>query len=565
MWGNAEAATYYSDFSTGSDSNNGISTATPWKHMPGMSGWTGSATLTSGDTIVLKGGVTWIFASTTDNLLTVSTSGITIKGGQQLDTPWGNGHPVLDGLGTSASRDGIYINGVSNVVIDGLKIYRTYFDTGDDADASGTGLEFRYAVNGLEIKNCIFDLCGVDSLGGNPSTGSNGIRIHHNTFSNSGRVHIMIDDNNSVDDIQIYNNILEGVGTWYPVYWEENLISAAGSGYEVDDVVTVVQAGGSGATIRITSINGSGGVTGLITTSRGTGYHEDLDTACNTINGHGAGFKIYTGGYHGDGIMIGSDCTNPTNNCLTNTKIYNNIFRGDWSSAGATALIYLNNGAGEGGTQYGGNHILIYNNQLAIDSEGIISPAYISIWSLWNDIKIYNNTFGGYFAGGEWEVSSCISSWHEVTNIDIKNNIFSGATNSAVTIGTSAVATTLSADYNLYSPELVRLLNGWPPGNADCRTIPDAQSSPFFQEAHGIQADPKFVTRPTGETNSGNWHLASDSPAIKAGVNLSSYFTTDCDGNTRPSSGAWDMGAYEYGVVSNDTTPPAAPSGLAVS
>jgi hypothetical protein len=38
----------------------------------------------------------------------------------------------------------------------------------------------------------------------------------------------------------------------------------------------------------------------------------------------------------------------------------------------------------------------------------------------------------------------------------------------------------------------------------------------------------------------------------------------DRAGNARPASGAWDIGAYEY-VSSTDTTPPAAPSGLAVN
>ena len=38
--------------------------------------------------------------------------------------------------------------------------------------------------------------------------------------------------------------------------------------------------------------------------------------------------------------------------------------------------------------------------------------------------------------------------------------------------------------------------------------------------------------------------LSSDTAAISAGFDLSAYFTTDADGNTR--SGTWDLGAYEY-------------------
>jgi hypothetical protein len=43
-------------------------------------------------------------------------------------------------------------------------------------------------------------------------------------------------------------------------------------------------------------------------------------------------------------------------------------------------------------------------------------------------------------------------------------------------------------------------------------------------------------------------HLKSGSPAINAGVNLFGTFTTDFDGHTRRSSGAWDMGAFEFGA-----------------
>lgn len=33
------AATYYVDYSTGSDANNGTTKATPWKRAPGMAGF----------------------------------------------------------------------------------------------------------------------------------------------------------------------------------------------------------------------------------------------------------------------------------------------------------------------------------------------------------------------------------------------------------------------------------------------------------------------------------------------------------------------------------------------
>ena len=56
----ARGATYYVDFAAGSDSANGTSSSTPWKHCKGDSNATGTAagtTLTAGDVVNFKGGI----------------------------------------------------------------------------------------------------------------------------------------------------------------------------------------------------------------------------------------------------------------------------------------------------------------------------------------------------------------------------------------------------------------------------------------------------------------------------------------------------------------------------
>jgi hypothetical protein len=59
---NLFATTYYIDYSSGSDSSNGTSKASPWQHAPGMTGCAASCAAASpkpGDSVILKGGVTW--------------------------------------------------------------------------------------------------------------------------------------------------------------------------------------------------------------------------------------------------------------------------------------------------------------------------------------------------------------------------------------------------------------------------------------------------------------------------------------------------------------------------
>ena len=68
------------------------------------------------------------------------------------------------------------------------------------------------------------------------------------------------------------------------------------------------------------------------------------------------------------------------------------------------------------------------------------------------------------------------------------------------------------------------------------------------QTANYSGSSPGFVSEP-----SANYHLAAGSPLIGKGTNLYSIFTTDMDWNKRPVSGAWDIGAYVYGTVTNGT------------
>ena len=61
-------------------------------------------------------------------------------------------------------------------------------------------------------------------------------------------------------------------------------VKVGGSGYSVDDVLTV--ATGTGGTFRVTSVNGSGAVTGITQTAIGSGYNS-VDGAATTVSPSG--------------------------------------------------------------------------------------------------------------------------------------------------------------------------------------------------------------------------------------------------------------------------------------
>lgn len=115
------ATDYYVDFVGGSDSNNGTSTATPWKHAPSDSNATGTAastTLNAGDNINFKGGVSYL-GSLTPTRNGSAGSPIT----WQTASGWGTGRAVIDGRVSAGVTNtvGFDVNGKYNT-LNGLEI-----------------------------------------------------------------------------------------------------------------------------------------------------------------------------------------------------------------------------------------------------------------------------------------------------------------------------------------------------------------------------------------------------------------------------------------------------------
>jgi hypothetical protein len=84
MWSaDVGATTFYVDQTAGSDRNAGTSPASPWKHVPGMSLFNGSRSLSPGDTVYFDRGDTWTVTG---------TQGIYLVGGvTYVGDAWGAG------------------------------------------------------------------------------------------------------------------------------------------------------------------------------------------------------------------------------------------------------------------------------------------------------------------------------------------------------------------------------------------------------------------------------------------------------------------------------------------
>ena len=161
------------------------------------------------------------------------------------------------------------------------------------------------------------------------------------------------------------------------------------------------------------------------------------------------------------------------------------------------------------------------------------------------NFKFYNNTFYRCGVDSGWIVIGGSSGAGSASGLVFTNNIlFECGSGSNPYNGWYISDLPVAADYNL--------VIGTGAGT----------TKSGFSEPHGLNGvNPLFVNAAVND-----FRLQAGSPAINAGVNLSSRFTTDMNGVMRGST--WDMGANEFAAgatnqpsVSLIATPPAITSG----
>ena len=138
----ANSATYYIDYATGADGNNGTSTSTPWQHAPGDSNATSVAagtTLAAGDVVNFKRGITYAGSITCGDDGDVKSTGT-----NATITSLG---VVLTSVGSTFISDGVVI--------------------GDKVYVNGEGLSSVLIVNSetvitLDTPTLHYNLTGVD-------------------------------------------------------------------------------------------------------------------------------------------------------------------------------------------------------------------------------------------------------------------------------------------------------------------------------------------------------------------------------------------------------------------
>jgi hypothetical protein len=165
------------------------------------------------------------------------------------------------------------------------------------------------------------------------------------------------------------------------------------------------------------------------------------------------------------------------------------------------------------------------DNELVINNVLVRNAAYglhIAGYTTVSNMRVYNNVMAHNGKSG-------IILWMAVSGIDIKNNIIYrnghyGIDSFEAHGGGVVVDRNLVFGNGLGDYEFTRGLSDY-----------------TYTFGSNLSTDPLFVNATATGLDA---HLRAGSPAIDTGENLSSVFTTDKDGTLRPSSGAWDLGAY---------------------
>ena len=520
------AANFYVDFASGNDSNIGTSTSTPWKHCPGdpaASSIAAAKTLLAGDTVFFKGGVSYVLSGP-------SLTGISLK--------WSgnNGNPITYD-GNSAGNWGT-----------GKAIITDNY--------SGTvhhGFDSQAGCSDVTIKNFLFKgLGGERTLPADPGhdiPARQGVGIEID-----GPTRVTIQDCDFTEIGYWFNKkpmgtSLDGFGIWM-VNWQDVVVT----GCNFSRVVIAIELATSRSTnnVTITDCTFTDSIMWCIDIgmrSAGASIAGLTIKNCTFYDYHQFDQDFWQG-YgewpHTDGIFFRTDY----DDCQYGDDIYfyNNLFYSSVGTAGGTASIYIT----EGPNANVYNNLFVHQGKTRAISfaNGPLSPGASD-----QLVRVVNNTFiGNYTNQIDWGHGTSRPVGSGKSSIFVRNNIFvdtqsDSGNNWCVYSATGDPATNMTWDYNLYQ-------TGNRTGNffywkvlGECR-LPELRAHGW--ELHGLNTDPKFVNVDRTETQplTNNLRLQATSPAIGAGTNLSSLnlpgLSRDRDGKARPSSGAWDIGAYAF-------------------
>ncbi|MFY9397995.1 MAG: right-handed parallel beta-helix repeat-containing protein [Desulfomonilia bacterium] len=513
-------ATYYVS-NSGSDSNNGLSTSSPWKTISKVNG----RSFSPGDTILFRRGDVW------REQLVVPSSGT--SGSPITFGAYGTGAaPIISGsdVRTGFSQYSGNIWRCSNVSTSRMVFFQKGTAYYWGVLKSGTGSlsrEYDYYIGGGYLyvyapsdpdsrytnvlygvrDNCIVgngkDYVTIENLeinctGKIDTDGNGGIRIDANS------------DNWIIQDCHIHHHGIIGsdsatqIGNCIFSYGGDNITIRRNDMHDAGRhiVCSYPRSGVTASNVRIYS-------------------NRAYNTAHNNID-------IHDGGGTYDGVYI-----------------YNNDIFQEKDFPYGHNLIYLSQGA---------NKVYVYYNLIHDAAGNGIQCSYDGD----GPIYIYGNTF----YNNSHHVISYVANAHPWV---LRNNIFHSARTAPIRCTS---ASNWSSDYNCF----------YQTANSTVARVGSTSYSNWssYRSATGWDAHSTWSVNPNLTNPAGSdFTLRSTSPCIDKGSNLGSQFQNGLDPaslwpgkvierNQNDNGSGWEIGAYVYGSTYADTTPPRSPTGVRV-
>ena len=505
------ATTYYVDYSSGSDSNNGTSKTSPWQHAPGMQTCTNTCSATSikaGDSIILKGGVTWPNASFMWNLPAGSTGNPVYVG---VDKTWYSGsswtRPILTAGATVISNNyNTMFNMPANVTVDNFEITGFYWTS---ASCSGAP----YAS------------CGIFNAGQNSGQTWENLYIHGwthagtNASTNNGVVDIIATGGggNSV----AHDNVI--VGTDVP---GDHSVSVFFDGPPVAYNNYIKQVSSAFIVSYASSIHDN--------------HIEDIGPAyCNMPFPQYAGTCTHENAFEDNGD--------------TGLDFYNNVI----TNVGAGLALWI--APNPGYTAYMWNNVIygIHDNQVLDMAPPVYSSTYCGAGATSNS---YCKAAGNYIfenntvecGDDTTQYDGCQSNIGVVGSGAIANSFLFQNNHfiSATTAGGCSSASGHASSCTFASTNVIQTLSV-----ANSQGYSSSQAFAFSPGSSGnatVGAGSNLMSSATGNLST----LASETTYSCV---MGSETEATCPAQTttsRPSAGSWNAGAYEYSSSNQAPTPP---------
>ena len=404
-------ATNYYVKTGGDDTNTGLSDAQAFANHPWMSTWTGTVTLTAGDTVFMNRGNTWTIANPEAAFMTVTQSGSV--GSHIVTTSYGTGNKPLINISTETNYPVIYADAKSYITFDNLHITHNSSVYYNNINRSGIFLEgTTNPCHDITIQNCEINDCQ-----------------HYGIYAQADAYNIIIGDTTATETATAINH------SNYVYDFGYAGIMLQGVNPEKDESYFYVYYNYIKNSTRSTSGDNAYGIhfTALTTSSNWPKYAyakynrvDDIRT-WSALGAHGGSYLYFENNYvynfGRSGIVVGATNVSGLTSICEFIYIDSNVIEqpvSGWTLGSHNAFISKNSG------QVTGNNIQITNNSIFYTARPASANWYGISFQDVDNITVDNNyIYNGSTVTGNSAITIVTTSSYDITNATISNNLIS--------------------------------------------------------------------------------------------------------------------------------------------